>query len=437
MKFLLLALPVALASHCYGNTDCAQCVNDQRGSACAWCGTSCGMAWDTCASGAITAAVQCAAVSPPPPLPGDAYFEDASNLLAYNPVARHYGVAVTDTNADGTFEFVIAGFGSRNLVYQWDAGTGKYEEIAPETLKDSAGQAIGVAACDIDADGYEELYVLNTDQYSGSTTTSDKLYDRTGPGEYLELFSLPENANSANYVAGRSCACVDRMSDGRYGVMVANYGGPMRLFETAEDTPQTVEDKADEAGVALTTGGRALVSAPIVSTSMDIFANNEGYSGRRLAEEEAHAGAAAAVEAASADPASSSQRVESYTRVESRRELSHRANFFFVNQGDGVFADQASSLGLLDNYNTGRGTALMDANHDGLIDIVYGNWQSEHRLFVQSRDGGGAASFADVAPADMRAPSPVRTVIVADFDNDGYDEIFFNNIPVSPPPVPC
>ena len=29
---------------------------------------------------------------------------------------------------------------------------------------------------------------------------------------------------------------------------------------------------------------------------------------------------------------------------------------------------------------------------------------------------------------DFRSPSRIRTVISADFDNDGYDEIFLNNI---------
>ena len=37
-------------------------------------------------------------------------------------------------------------------------------------------------------------------------------------------------------------------------------------------------------------------------------------------------------------------------------------------------------------------------------------------------------SFLDFATDEFREPSLVRTVISADFDNDGYDEIFFNNI---------
>ena len=60
-------------------------------------------------------------------------------------------------------------------------------------------------------------------------------------------------------------------------------------------------------------------------------------------------------------------------------------------------------------------------------DIVYGNWNSDHRLYQQSRDASGTPTFQDVAPAAMAAPSPIRTVIVADWDNDGYEEIFFNN----------
>ena len=67
-------------------------------------------------------------------------------------------------------------------------------------------------------------------RYSGTTSTTDKLFKRVGAG-YAELFAEPENRDAANYVAGRSCACVDRFARGTYGVMVANYGGPMRLYE--------------------------------------------------------------------------------------------------------------------------------------------------------------------------------------------------------------
>jgi hypothetical protein len=68
--------------------------------------------------------------------------------------------------------------------------------------------------------------------------------------------------------------------------------------------------------------------------------------------------------------------------------------------------------------------AALDANRDGLFDIVCGNWEGNHRLFLQTP----GSPFEDVASADLRTPTRVRTVLAADFDNDGYEEIFFNNI---------
>jgi len=148
-----------------------------------------------------------------------------------------------------------------------------------------------------------------------------------------------------------------------------------------------------------TTGGRALIAGPIVSNRYDIFANNEGYSGGRL--------------------------------LSDSRRLTHRLNFYFVHQNDGSYLDAAIALGILDSSDTGRGTAVLDANGDGMLDIVYGNWQGMHRLFIQKQDANGCVTFEDQATKEMQVPSPIRTVIVADFDNDGHEEIFWNNIPGS------
>ena len=88
-------------------------------------------------------------------------------------------------------------------------------------------------------------------------------------------------------------------------------------------------------------------------------------------------------------------------------------NFFWRNTGTG-FVEEAVPLGIADCTNTGRGTTVMDADADGTLDIVYGNWNGNHRLYIQEESG-----FVDRAPAEMQTPSPIRTVIAADFDNDG------------------
>ncbi|MBI1774573.1 MAG: CRTAC1 family protein [Proteobacteria bacterium] len=303
-------------------------------------------------------------------------FRDASAELIDNAPALRYGIAVTDIDGDGKFEAVVAGHDGPNQVLKW---TGKgFEDIADRTIADAERQAIGVAAGDIDGDGREEIYVLNADSDSGPKEQGDRLFACFGSagaaGPWLDLFQIPDNRAATNQIAGRSVAVVDRLGSGRYGFVVANHGGPFRLFELTEGK---LVDHAAVAGIDRVTGGRGLVAGPIVSPRMDIFAVNE-----------------------------------------------NGPNFLFVNRGDGSFSEEAERRGLADAEEHGRGVTALDLDGDGRLDLVYGNWEGPHRLFLQDANG----RFKDTAPAPLAQPSRVRTVLAADFDNDGVAELFFNNI---------
>jgi hypothetical protein len=104
-------------------------------------------------------------------------------------------------------------------------------------------------------------------------------------------------------------------------------------------------------------------------------------------------------------------------------------NRFFRNDGltddgDLRLIECAVTLGLADPMGHGRGVAVGDFDRDGRMDLVWGNWEGQHRLMMQREDG----TFEDRTPPDMRRPSRVRTVIAADFDNDGHLDLFFNNL---------
>jgi hypothetical protein len=299
-------------------------------------------------------------------------FIDKSSLLLDNPAQLNYGIAVTDIDNDGEFELFVAGFSYPNLVLKW-MGKG-FENIAPPALEDHRRQAIGVAAGDIDTDGQEELYVLNTDTFAGQKRFADRLFDNADD-EWVDLFSLPIHQSVLNLTAGRSVACVDRFGEGRYGFFVANYGGPLCLYELDEDG--RLYNSAQEARLNKITGGRSVLSLPLVTNRMDIFVGNE-----------------------------------------------NGPNFLFRNNGDGTFLDVAEEMRIHDPVENARGIAALDANGDGFFDIVCGNWEGYHRLFLQVPGG----PFEEAAPADLRTPTRARTLIAADFDNDGYEEIFFNNI---------
>ena len=298
------------------------------------------------------------------------FFEDITNQIVDNPKRLSYGVSVTDVNKDGNFDFIVTGFGYLNLALSYDKGK-LINIVNQKKFSDEFRRTIGVAACDIDKDGYEEIYFLNTDTYSGTKKYSDRLIDLE-KDKYIDLFEIEKNQRDLNLTAGRSVVCVDRKGDGNYGVYVANYGGPTRFYEYADDT---IVDKSVQLNLAKITGGRAVVAGHIISDKIDVFAANE-----------------------------------------------RGANFLYKNN-NGKFLDVANEYRIEDLLQNGRGTALSDIYYRGRLDILNGNWGGFHRAYVLKEN-----KFEDIAKPPFDEPSRIRTIISADFDNDGYDEVFMNNI---------
>lgn len=295
-------------------------------------------------------------------------FIECSNLITRNPAGLHYGMAVADVDGDGRDEIVIAGYDGPNRILKWD-GSGLVD-LGLAALADAGAKAVGVACGDLDGDGREEIYILNTDAYGGTKGVSDRLFACFGQ-RWVDLFSLQENWPAMNRHSGRSIAVIDRTGGGRYGFAVASFGGPIKLYEL--DDHGRLADMAEEVGLDVEASARSLLAAPLVGDRPDLFVGCE-----------------------------------------------LGPNLFFHNTGEGEFEEIAADWGLADPGGSARGVALVDG--DGLFDLVLGNWQGRNRMY-QQRPGGG---FADIAPPVLAEPGRVRTVIAADFDNDGQEELFLN-----------
>ena len=129
------------------------------------------------------------------------FFENITGIIEDNDERLSYGISVNDITNDGNYELVVTGFGTDNLALSYRDGVLK-NIIKDESFSDSNRRTIGVVACDIDQDGYEEIYFLNTDTYSGNKLYSDRLLDSKN-SKLNDLFSLEKNKKDLNYTAGR------------------------------------------------------------------------------------------------------------------------------------------------------------------------------------------------------------------------------------------
>lgn len=319
----------------------------------------------------------------------------------------NYGVAVSDVDNDGSLEWIVAGFSGPNFVLKFDRATKRLINLAQDhrysAIADQGGQAIGVCACDIDGDGREEIYFLNTNNaYAGRADYGDSLF-KWRNGKYVNLYTDPVNSRmEAKSFAGRSVACIDRLGTGKHSIVIATYSrggvGNFALVEMDENHPSNdvstgnivLKNVASVARIDKATGGRGLVVGPILGNNgrSDIFFGNEGNPWM-------------------GNPGD---------------------NFLFKNLGNGSFEDIAEQAEIQDKYNNARGISLADFNRDGLLDIAYGNWEGEHRLFMQYKAVGEARKFRNIANRQYAVPTKIRTVIAADFDNNGDTDIFMNNI---------
>ena len=308
-------------------------------------------------------------------------FQNESHRIESNPPRLSYGVAATDIDGDGRPELMVTGFGTENLILDWQED-GKIRNIAPPAIADPHRRAISVAAADVNRDGQEEIYVLNTDTFMGMKRFGDRFFLQQDSGDmesWIDLFELPINVENPNLSAGRSVAAVDVDGSGAYRILVANYGGPMRLHQV--DEFNRVRDTAADLGIHLITGGRSLCVIPDVGTYSALFCGNE-----------------------------------------------NDANTLFLRTADGTYLNRAEEFDVGDATEHARGVALADTDHDGLLELVVGNWNGPGRLYVRRSPGDPRSAWSDRASARFRESQRNRNVIAADFDNDGRVELFFNNI---------
>lgn len=100
---------------------------------------------------------------------------------------------------------------------------------------------------------------------------------------------------------------------------------------------------------------------------------------------------------------------------------------YFHNNGDGTFSEQAAYRGLADQLG-GLNIVQTDYNNDGCLDILVlrGGWEvPQHKSLLRNNCDG---TFTDVTAASgLAAPSASQTAVWVDINNDGLLDLFVGN----------
>ncbi len=209
------------------------------------------------------------------------------------------GIAVFDYDRDGDQDFYITSEqGHSNRLYR-NRGDGTFDEVAARAGVDSpTTNNTGVVACDIDNDGYQDLYVgawglsgdnLDFRSHKGQSISRDSLFLNNRDGSFRNVTS-EAFGDSINFRSATSIACADVNGDGWLDLYVGNLGDDdFRSFKTASHAGHfnklyinsgdlTFKEEAEPAGIE---GNEILMrnpdGSPILFVEPESGVKFEGY----------------------------------------------------------------------------------------------------------------------------------------------------------------
>jgi hypothetical protein len=374
------------------------------------------------------------------------YYEDVTAEAGLGESGYGAGCAVGDVNNDGHPDVYVTNYGTDRL---WlNNGDGAFLDATEAAGLVDADWGTCATFLDFDRDGWLDLFVVNytADPQFGHSiacgfhfglisycgphkfrATVDRLYRNDGivaekDGVSRVRFSdvTAEAGLTTGPTYGFGVVCADFTGDGWVDVYVASDGDCNRLWVNQRDG--RFVDEAVARGAALNRNG--LPEGSMGAAAGDV--NNDGALDLLVTN------------------------------------LSQEKATLYINTGSGLFADVSAENGLLGptRMHTGWGTALVDLDHDGGLDLPIVNglvvpchsrfpfhgedkfiqrrdvvpdpaafWRDyADRNVLLSGDGAGQFSDADVAGGDFcAADGSGRSLITGDFDNDGDLDLLVTN----------
>ena len=362
-------------------------------------------------------------------------FTDVTAVSGLDSRGYGFGVAAGDFDNDGWVDLYITRLGSNSLLR--NAGRGPDGVVTFVDVTDAAGAdddrwSIPASFADVDRDGWLDLYVGNYLDFSPDThkvcrTTTgaqdycgptaypgvpDRLLRNRGPGRG-EAIRFEDVSASAGLLrqASKSLGVVaaDFNADGLIDFYVANDLAPNQMWIRDSSNPSgplRFTDDALLAGSAVNALGNAEASMGVVAGDFDGDGDDDLFMTHLVGE----------------------------------------TNTLFVNEGEGLFEDATirSGLGVPSWPHTSWGTAWLDYDNDGWLDLMVANgavkvieelasigdpypFHEINQLF-RNRGDGTFEEVTEIAGVAFTRSDVSRALAIGDLDNDGdVDVLVVNN----------
>ncbi len=334
------------------------------------------------------------------------------------------GVAFLDYNRDGYMDiFVVNGArldsraGSTEPVSHLyrNNGDGTFTDVTHDAGLTYSGWGQGACVADFDNDGYDDLFVT----YYGK----NRLYHNNGNGTFTEM---AERAGVAG-ADGRwnsGCAFLDYDRDGKVDLFVANY---VDLGPNFSNVPKPGSGEfCQYKGIPIACGPRGLPAAGnyLYHNNGDgTFTDVSARAGIRNTEGHYALGVLTFDYDNDGWP-------DIYVACDSA------ASILYHNQRDGTFRDAGVASGVAYNEDgeaqAGMGVAALDYDHDGFLDVVKTNFSDDSPNLYHNNGDGTFSDRVFQAGLGRHRNFLGWGVIAADFDNDGWTDIFMVNGHLTP-----
>ena len=346
-------------------------------------------------------------------------FVDVTESSGIHSAGYGMGVTTGDFNNDGWVDIYVNNFG-KNALWR-NNGDGTFTEVTDEAGVGESRFSVSSAFVDYDRDGHLDLFVVNYVNFTPENNricyapngsrdycspliyepVPDRLYHNRGDGTFEDV--TEKSGVSREFGTGLGVVVADFNGDSWPDVYVANDGKPNQLWMNQKDG--TFRDGGLLSGTAVNMEGTPEASMGVDAVDIDGDGDEDLFMTHLLGE----------------------------------------TNTLYVNNGEGWFEDRTVSTGLAapSRGYTSFGTAWLDYDNDGWLDLYIGNGGVNNFLtLVLQNDpyplhqtnqlfrnlGGG--QFKEVTKQAGRVfelSEVSRGVVCGDVDNDGDADLLVVN----------